>query len=318
MAILVNGIEVAGLGKGVPKGGAMNQILIKKTGENYDTMWENLQNSNIENGEGEYSVQMIGDNNNASGSYSTAFGNNVRAIGECSHAEGVQTIAEGDISHAEGYGGYAFGDYSHAEGAWTQAKGPASHAEGDVTKAEGEASHAEGGYAGHPKEFVDDINERTVYVYGSYAFGDYSHAEGQQTYAGGIASHSEGLQTGACGVSSHAEGRKTKASGDHSHAEGDGAMSSGYASHAEGQDTVANGECQHAQGRYNIADDYNTYAHIVGNGSSTKRSNAHTLDWEGNAWFAGNIAFKDVAGIIVAGQLPEESNDINGKICIVY
>jgi hypothetical protein len=32
------------------------------------------------------------------------------------------------------------------------------------------------------------------------------------------------------------------------------------------------------------------YAHIVGNGTSTsKRSNAHTLDWEGNAWFAGKI-----------------------------
>lgn len=32
------------------------------------------------------------------------------------------------------------------------------------------------------------------------------------------------------------------------------------------------------------------YAHIVGNGTSnTKRSNAHTLDWEGNAWFAGKV-----------------------------
>lgn len=27
----------------------------------------------------------------------------------------------------------------------------------------------------------------------------------------------------------------------------------------------------------------------MGNGSSTARSNAHTLDWDGNAWFAGNI-----------------------------
>ena len=32
------------------------------------------------------------------------------------------------------------------------------------------------------------------------------------------------------------------------------------------------------------------YAHIVGNGiSDTERSNAHTLDWDGNAWFAGDI-----------------------------
>jgi hypothetical protein len=28
----------------------------------------------------------------------------------------------------------------------------------------------------------------------------------------------------------------------------------------------------------------------VGNGSSeTSRSNAHTLDWEGNAWYAGSV-----------------------------
>ena len=32
------------------------------------------------------------------------------------------------------------------------------------------------------------------------------------------------------------------------------------------------------------------YAQIIGNGSSdTRRSNAYTLDWDGNAWFAGNI-----------------------------
>lgn len=32
------------------------------------------------------------------------------------------------------------------------------------------------------------------------------------------------------------------------------------------------------------------HAHIVGNGTSdAKRSNAHTVDWEGNAWFAGTV-----------------------------
>jgi hypothetical protein len=33
-----------------------------------------------------------------------------------------------------------------------------------------------------------------------------------------------------------------------------------------------------------------TYAHIVGNGiDEERRSNAHTLDWSGNAWFAGDV-----------------------------
>ena len=33
-----------------------------------------------------------------------------------------------------------------------------------------------------------------------------------------------------------------------------------------------------------------TYLHIIGNGTSnSKRSNAHTLDWSGNGWFAGGL-----------------------------
>ena len=47
------------------------------------------------------------------------------------------------------------------------------------------------------------------------------------------------------------------------------------------------------QGKYNILDrkSPNTYAHIVGNGTSnTSRSNAYTLDWQGNGTFAGTVS----------------------------
>lgn len=45
------------------------------------------------------------------------------------------------------------------------------------------------------------------------------------------------------------------------------------------------------QGRYNLIDDNDTYAHIVGNGTAENaRSNAHTLDWDGNAWYAGSLS----------------------------
>ena len=38
-------------------------------------------------------------------------------------------------------------------------------------------------------------------------------------------------------------------------------------------------------------------AHIVGNGmSNTKRSNAHTLDWEGNAWYSGDVYVGSTSG----------------------
>ena len=137
--------------------------------------------------------------------------------------------------------------------------------------------------------------------------GQYSTAEGDNTAATGHASHSEGYNTAAIGDYSHSEGNGTKAKNYSSHAEGvftvsnhEGAHSegcytesNGYASHSEGYYTIANGRYQHVQGKYNISD-FSTYAHIVGNGAdSENRSNAHTLDWDGNAWFAGNVTVGD-------------------------
>ena len=50
-----------------------------------------------------------------------------------------------------------------------------------------------------------------------------------------------------------------------------------------------------AQGKYNISElsgsSMGTYAHIVGNGTSdSTRSNAYTLDWQGNGTFAGTVS----------------------------
>lgn len=136
------------------------------------------------------------------------------------------------------------------------------------------------------------------------ANGFYSHAEGSDTKASGSCSHAEGKKTTASGDYSHAEGWNTKASEQHSHAEGDSTEATGYCSHAEGSDTKASGQhshaegyytlasskYQHVQGKFNISDTTDTYAHIVGNGLDyLSRSNAHTLDWNGNAWYAGTV-----------------------------
>lgn len=120
----------------------------------------------------------------------------------------------------------------------------------------------------------------------------------------GTGSFSMGRKVGSViGNSSHAEGRNTTASGDYSHAEGYDTTASGEDSHAEGYRTKARGTYQHVQGKFNIEDTNNKYSHIVGNGTnSSSRSNAHTLDWDGNAWFAGTVK---VGG---AGQ-----NDIAAK-----
>ena len=122
------------------------------------------------------------------------------------------------------------------------------------------------------------------------ASGEASHAEGIKTTASGKYSHAEGMETKAEGYQSHSEGFKTTAKGDHSHTEGSLTSATKTGAHAEGIWTIASSVYQHVQGQYNIEDTTGTYAHIVGNGTKeTARSNAHTLDWSGNAWYAGTV-----------------------------
>lgn len=120
-----------------------------------------------------------------------------------------------------------------------------------------------------------------------------SHSEGYRTKSSGAeGNHAEGYESEAAGPyqAAHAEGYKSKASGNASHSEGYGTKASGSYSHSEGLETIANGRSQHVQGSYNVPDTNNKYLHIVGNGESdVDRSNAHTLDWNGNAWFAGDV-----------------------------
>ena len=174
----------------------------------------------------------------------------------------VNGQAEGSIRSIGAYDetGKLLGEYAQAFGYNTTASGDYSHAECFYTTAQSSCSHAEG--------------NRTI------ASGDCSHAEGWKTIASGENSHAEGWETTAQSSCSHAEGRVTIASGDYSH--------------AEGYYTIASGEDQHVQGKWNIAD--TTNAHIVGNGKYNNRSNAHTLDWSGNAWFAGDIYTGSTSG----------------------
>ena len=99
-----------------------------------------------------------------------------------------------------------------------------------------------------------------------------------------------GIECVATANYSYAEGYKTRAYGSESHTEGHRSKSSGYCSHAEGYYTETSSNYQHVQGKYNIEDTSSTYAHIVGGGTSnTDRKNIHTLDWNGNAVFSGDV-----------------------------
>lgn len=108
-------------------------------------------------------------------------------------------------------------------------------------------------------------------------------------------SHAEGYETYASGDSTHSEGRLTYAIGDYSHAEGEGTNAYANYSHAEGSNTIANGIYQHVQGKYNIAD--TTSLDIIGNGTDNdNRSNAYTLDTNGNGWFSGEVYVGSTSG----------------------
>ncbi len=266
----------------------------------------------------------------ASGKRSHAEGTNTEASGVVSHAEGSGTKASGAQSHAEGYKNEASGDASHAEGRETEASGFGTHSEGYLTKATNNTAHAEGhgsvasGQSAHAEGRETNASGDRSHAEGelTLASGMHSHAEGCATKATNNAAHAEGFQTEASGVHSHAEGylskassngahaegTNTEASGDASHAEGRNTQARAMRSHAEGEGTIAAGSWQHVQGKYNLVDkDYyagsgSKYAFIVGNGSGEdeyneagvlvkqNRSNAFTLDWDGNAWFAGGVS----------------------------
>lgn len=235
-----------------------------------------------------------------------------KANGIHSHAEGRTSIADGENSHAEGYNAHTTGENSHAEGEWTIAGGKNSHAEGYDSKAESNNSHAEG------ETTTASARNAHSEGYKTTASGENSHAEGGGTTSSGKRSHAEGYNTKATGKSSHAEGYDSQSNGENSHAEGRNTKSIGLNSHSEGQDTEARGTNSHAEGlgtiataseshvegRYNVVDNENKYVKIIGNGTSladNKRSNAYTLDWEGNAWFAGDV---ETNSIILRSSTP--------------
>ena len=255
------------------------------------------------------------DNKNiASGKGAHSEGYTTKAFGIGAHAEGRNTQAIGDVSHAEGRGGYHSGskvcgftgaanstsyvytkkgiELDSAEGAepwgsWvTEIGSIVSYTDNNNNKVEATIVNI---YYNENYQRIfelnrtlssdEDLNAATVTITGLWgcAYGAHAHVENQDNMA-----H----------INAHAEGKMTRAIGNQSH--------------SEGLKTIATANEQHVQGRLNLIDTENKYAHIVGNGQehddndpllyTNTRSNAHTLDWDGNAWFAGDIYIGSTSG----------------------
>lgn len=270
----------------------------------------------VENGTGVGSVQSkayVIDSTtytqNASGNGATAIGENTIAKGEASSARGINTFATGKCSSAEGYGNVVTIEVTCDAGSSN-----ASYT-GTSTAFPSGVSTA----------YILDPSDSTLYYVASINSNTHTFrmvpapesAMSNKTMvvmvncASGQASHTEGCQTWATGNYSHAEGYDTKADSDAVHAEGYQTKASGVHSHVEGRGCTASSEVQHVQGKYNIVDSRGTYAHIVGNGTGngTGRSNAHTLDWSGNAWYAGTVS----AGTVANPAPVTNANDLATK-----
>ena len=175
---------------------------------------------------------------------------------------GVYSTALGSACKATGNSSFATGLACEATGAYSTAVGKGSFATGEAALSNGLMTTA-------GRE--------------AFASGRYSQATGRGSLA-------TGNTTTASGQYSVAEGQNTTASSTYAHAGGLGSVAKASAAYAEGGYTIAASAYQHAQGKYNVEDSANKYAHIVGNGTSASaRRNAHTLDWNGNAEFAGDI-----------------------------
>ena len=265
----------------------------------------------------------------AEGSYSKATntaahaeGNQCEASGSSSHAEGYETKATNSSAHAEGSGSVASGSYAHAEGYRSIAEGTYAHAEGRGSYAYNQASHAEGytfDSAASGTIVTIDQDNLTVtvsglptYSYYKYQLYDNSNSFYGDQYISSVSGPSSGVYTFVLSKwdSSLAVGGtfniglRSTALGYGSHAEGAGTLAGNYwGTHAEGKGTIAVGEAQHAEGKWNVIN--SNMAHIVGNGTDfTNRSNAYTLDWNGNGTYAGKVT---------VGAAPTNNMDVATK-----
>ena len=188
-------------------------------------------------------------------------------VGDTCRYDDKEYICNHKISTPEAWNrshwNYITGAYSFVEGMSNIASGIDSHAEGNTTKAIGSVSHAEG-------SFSMSVGECSHAENNGVSYGDYSHSENYST-----------------------------SNGDYSHAEGSGTANGNY-SHAQNIGTKASSTAQTALGKHNIEDTADTYAVIVGNGTSGTPSNALTVDWSGNVEAAGDVT--DGAGNVLANK----------------
>ena len=271
-------------------------------------------------GTGNYSAVLAGEyygyTNKATGVYAVAQGVGTSAEGNWTHTEGMITVAKGSSSHAEGQKTLAVGSFTHAEGSYTLAIGDGAHIEGNglgytgakITGAANATTYSVtgrnmdnelvGGYAVvgsvYKKIQSVDIENNTMTVESSfgnalnneecsisigYASGRNCHNEGVGTISNANSVHTEGLYNIPYEIFSNWTASTSYNVGDH-------VLRSGY-----GYECIeANSDSSWVASKWQYCEITSKNIFTIGNGKSNlERSNALTVDINGNGHFNGNI-----------------------------
>lgn len=231
------------------------------------------ENAPVKFGAGKNS-SVQGDGTTAEGWSAHAEGDGTKATGRSAHAEGNYTQADGASAHAEGRNTKATGDYSHAEGYVTEASGINSHAEGDYTVANRRGMHAEGKYNLYDSaKYADIVSSSLEYDWRNrYAASEYTFDADTGYYT---LVNAEPKSEAVIGLYYAFSNQYKNGTIDELEKPIYLIDSNRYKTEKHQRDLAVN-----VQGKY---------VHVVGNGNKSARSNAYTLDWDGNGWFAGDV-----------------------------
>lgn len=234
---------------------------------------------------------------------------------------GILGTANGGTGNADGYirtGAYPgsyIGTHATAEGNFTFAWGVSSHIEGG-------AGHGNSltGHQGMPEGINQYSNNEEIIAgwrdFGitgdgggfSLAKGMYSHVEGNGNLALGISSHAQGTSNIALGHSASVSGAWNEANGDRAFAVGYSNIANGENSFVAGYENIAYGENSFIIGKCAKTTTDDNLVFVVGNGTNSinNKSNAFTVDWDGNAFISNNLS---VGGsVTIAGNIVPETD----------
>lgn len=167
------------------------------------------------------------------------------------------------------------------------------HKEGDYIEVWATNTNSSSVYCRYTRQSYTESNHDSLSIgKATKATGDSSVATGISTDATGKASYAGGYHSRATKDYAHAEGFSTSAEGVGAFSIGSNSDAKGNFSFAQGSDTRASSVNQAAFGKYNIEDTQDTYAFLIGNGTSNTRANALSVDWDGNLEVAGNVKGK--------------------------